>query len=128
MRIISAVTPQPLVYYRQRDNSISYTFDLKRLDMLEGWVNRKEFLEQQYPELLDVCFRRYAERYAGLAWLVLTRMKGSRRKGFEKLRSFNAEYRLQNYAQGTTMKLICALDKGSLVYAVYALWFRLVRR
>ena len=123
-----AVTPQPLVYYRQRDNSISYTFDLKRLDMLEGWVNRKEFLEQQYPELLDVCFRRYAERYAGLAWLVLTRMKGSRRKGFEKLRSFNAEYRLQNYAQGTTMKLICALDKGSLVYAVYALWFRLVRR
>ena len=123
-----AVTPQPLVHYRQRDNSISYTFDLKRLDMLEGWVNRKEFLEQQYPDLLENCYRRYAELYAGLAWLVLTRMKGSRRKGFEKLRSFNAAFHLQNYAQGTTKKLICALDRGGLVYAVYALTDRIMRR
>ena len=123
-----ALIAQPLVHYRQRDNSISFTFDLKRLDMLEGWICRKEFLEQRYPELLEICYQRYAERYTGLAWLVLTRMKGSRRKGFEKLRSFNADLHLQNYAQEITKKLICALDRGTLVYAAHALWYRIMRR
>ncbi len=123
-----ALIARPLVHYRQRDNSISFTFDLKRLDMLEGWTNRKEFLERQYPELLDICYQRYAERYVGLAWLVLTRMKGNKRTGFEKLRAFNGSLCLQDYAVGGTKKLICALDKGNLVYAVYALTDRIMRR
>ena len=123
-----ALLAQPLVHYRQRDNSISFTFDRKRLDMLEGWINRKEFLEQRYPDLLEICYKRYAERYAGLAWLVLTRMKGSRREAFRQLRAFNSEIGLQNYAEGTTKQLIGALDRGDFIYAVYALWFRLVRR
>lgn len=123
-----ALLAQPLVHYRQRDNSISFTFDIKRLDMLEGWVNRKAFLEQHYPSLLETCYKRYAERYAGLAWLVLTRMKGSRREAFHRLRAFNAGIRLQNYAEGTTKKLICALDRGDLIYAVYALCCRIMRR
>ena len=126
-RTVSLVAA-PLVHYRQRDNSISFTFDRKRLDMLDGWVNRKEFLQQQYPHLLELCCRRYAERYVGLAWLVLTRMKGSRREAFERLRAFNLEFRLQNYAEGTTRKLICALDRGNLIYAVYALCNRMIRR
>lgn len=123
-----ALLAQPLVHYRQRDNSISFIFDMKRLDMLEGWVNRKEFLEQRYPDLLEICYKRYAERYVGLAWLVLTRMKGSRREAFGRLRSFNSAFPLQNYAEGTTKKLICALDRGNLVYAVFALWNRIMRR
>lgn len=123
-----ALVAQPLVHYRQRDNSISFIFDMKRLDMLEGWVNRKEFLEQRYPDLLEICYKRYAERYVGLAWLVLTRMKGSRREAFGRLRSFNSAFPLQNYAEGTTRKLICALDRGNLVYAVFALWNRIMRR
>lgn len=123
-----ALLVQPLVHYRQRSNSISFTFDLKRLDMLEGWVDRKEFLQERYPHLLTVCCQRYAERYVGLAWLVLTRMKGSRRAAFGRLRSFNSEICLQNYAEGTTKNLICALDRGNLHYAVYALWYRIMRR
>lgn len=123
-----ALVAQPLVHYRQRDNSISFTFDLKRLDMLDGWMNRKEFLEARYPDLLEVSYKRYAERYVGLAWLVLTRMKGSRREAFGRLRAFNSEIHLQNYAEGTTKKLICALDRGDLVYAVFALWNRIMRR
>ena len=96
--------------------------------MLEGWINRKEFLEQWYPDLLEICYKRYAERYVGLAWLVLTRMKGSRREAFHRLRDFNSEIRLQNYANGNTKKLICALDRGNLAYAVYALCNRIMRR
>lgn len=122
-----ALLAQPLVHYRQRDNSISFTFDLKRLDMLEGWMNRKEFLEQQYPDLLTICYKRYAKRYVGLAWLVLTRMKGGRREAFDRLRAFNSEVRLQNYTDGTTKKLICALDRGNLIYSVFALWNRILR-
>lgn len=123
-----ALVAEPLVHYRQRDNSISFTFDRKRLDMLEGWMNRKEFLEQRYPDLLEICYKRYAERYVGLAWLVLTRMKGSRREAFHRLRAFNSEIGLQNYADGNTKKLICSLDRGNLAYAVYALCNRIMRR
>ena len=123
-----ALTVQPLVHYRQRDNSISFTFDLKRLDILDGWMNRKDFLQQHYPDLLEVCYKRYAERYVGLAWLVLTRMKGNKESGFDRLRSFNSVFHLQNYTEGTTKKLICALDRGNLVYVVNALWNRIMRR
>lgn len=122
-----ALLAKPLVHYRQRDNSISFTFDLKRLDMLDGWVNRAEFLKERYPNLLEVCYSRYAERYAGLAWLVLTRMKGNQREGFARLRAFNAACHLQDYADGTTKKLICALDRGNLSYAGLALWYRIKR-
>lgn len=122
-----ALLAQPLVHYRQRDNSISFTFDLKRLDILDGWMNRKEFLEHRYPDLLTICYQRYAERYVGLAWLVLTRMKGNKRTAFARLRSFNSVLHLQNHTDGTTKKLICALDRGNLVYAVSALWNRIMR-
>lgn len=123
-----ALITRPMVHYRQRSNSISFTFDLKRLDVLDGLMNRKEFLQQQYPDLLEVCYQRYAQRYVGLAWLVLTRMKGNKRTGFDRLRDFNSALQLQNYAEGITKKLICALDRGNLVYAVYALIYRIVRR
>lgn len=123
-----ALITQPLVHYRQRDNSISFTFDMKRLDILDGWINRKEFLEQRYPDLLSICYQRYAERYAGLAWLVLTRMKGNKRLAFGRLRSFNTTIQLQNYAEGTTKELICALDRSNLTYAVYALMHRVIGR
>lgn len=122
-----ALIAQPLVHYRQRENSISYTFDKKRLDMLDGWMNRKVFLEANYPELLETCYKRYAQRYTGLAWLVLTRMRRGRTAAFQKLRAFNSELKLQDYADEKNKKLICALDRGDLAYAVRALWNRMVR-
>lgn len=122
-----AIISQPLVHYRQRNNSISYTFNLRRLDVLEGWLNRKVFLEEKYPELVDVCMKQYAERYVEVAWLVLTRMK-QKRRAFQKLRKINILLQLQNYSEGKTKQLICSLDKSSIVYAVQALWNRLRRR
>lgn len=122
-----ALIARPLVHYRQRGDSISFTFDQKRLDMLDGWTNRIEFLKQSYPELLDACYRRYARQYTGLAWLVLTRMKGNRKEAFRKLRSFNSALHLQAYAEGTVRNLICALDKSVPLYALCALWNRVMR-
>ena len=40
----------PVLHYRQRDNSISYTMDIKRLDILDGWSVRAEFVEKNYPQ------------------------------------------------------------------------------
>lgn len=124
---VIALVALPLVHYRQRENSISFTVDMKRLDILDGWMNRKAFLEQRYPELLEICYRRYAERYVELAWLILTRMKRGKIAAFQKLRVYNEMLNLQNYADKNNKKIICALDRGNLVYAIYALWNRVSR-
>lgn len=123
-----ALVALPLVHYRQRENSISFTFDMKRLDILDGWMNRKAFLEKSYPDLLDICYRRYAERYVELAWLILTRMKGNKHVAFQKLRTVNLVLHLQNYLDGEKKKLICALDCGDIPYAIRALVYRVMRR
>lgn len=123
-----ALVALPLVHYRQRGNSISFTFDMKRLDVLDGWINRKAFLEQRYPEMLEICYKRYAERYVGLAWLILTRMKRGKTMAFQKLRAYNEMLNLQNYADDNNKRIICALDKGNLIYAIYALWNRVRMR
>ena len=117
--------PNPVVHYRQRDNSISYTYDLKRLDILEGWINRKDYLEMYYPNLKEDCMHQYAERYVGIAWQILTRMKKRKQVAFQKMRLLNSMFQLQNYASGDKRKLICALDKSSLLYAMLAVVYRI---
>lgn len=120
-----AFIPNPVVHYRQRDNSISYTYDLKRLDILEGWINRKDYLEQYYPDLKGDCMQQYAERYVRIAWQILTRMKKSKQVAFQKMRFSNSMFQLQNYTSGSKKKLICALDKSSLLYAILAVVYRI---
>lgn len=72
--------PIPLIHYRQRENSISYTMNLERLDILEGWKVRKEFLAERYPELESIYQTFIAKQFISLAWLVMRRMKGEERK------------------------------------------------
>lgn len=42
-----------LVYYRQRTDSISYNRGLKKIDLIEGYFYRREFLKHNYPDLLQ---------------------------------------------------------------------------
>lgn len=123
-----AFTPSPLVYYRQRENSISYTYNEKRLDVMEGWADRLRYLEQNYPDLLPEYRKTLSKRYLETAWLILTRMKKGKRNAYGRLRRFNAANRLQAYAEGKSRALINALDKGTVPYAVLALWNRVVSR
>lgn len=122
-----AVINSPLVHYRQRGNSISFTFNINRLDVLEGWIDRKSFLEREYPELVEECLKQYAEHYVGIAWLILTKMRKEKSEAFSKIRKYNKMLKLQNYAEGTTKQLICALDKGNVHYSIRALLYRLIR-
>lgn len=118
---------KPVVHYRQRENSISFTFNLNRLDILDGWQARIIFLQQTYPDMTDAYLRRCAEDMRSLAWLVLTRMKQNRKQGFIRLRQFIQEYHLASYCCKETQRLIQALQKSNLLYAINALYFRILR-
>lgn len=112
---------KPMVHYRQRGNSISYTFNLKRLDIIEGWRERIVFLQQEYPDMVDAYLHRCAEDTVSLAWLVLTRMRKNKKQGFLKLREFIADYRLEQYSEGNVKVLLTLLRKGNIQYSGWAL-------
>lgn len=114
-------TTKPMVHYRQRDNSISYTFNLSRLDIMDGWRERIAFLRQEYPEMVEAYLRRCAGDAASLAWLVLTRMEQNRKQGFVKIKEFTEEYRLAGYSDGRVKMLLTSLTKSDILYAGLAL-------
>lgn len=116
---------KPMVHYRQRGNSISYTFNLKRLDIIEGWRERIVFLQQEYPDMVEDYLHRCAGDTVSLAWLVLTRMRKNKKQGFLKLREFIAEYRLEQYSEGKVKVLLTSLRKGNIQYSGWALFNRL---
>lgn len=116
---------KPMVHYRQRGNSISYTFNLKRLDIIEGWRERIVFLQREYPDMVDAYLHRCAGDTVSLAWLVLTRMRKNKKQGFLKLREFIAEYRLEQYSEGKVKVLLTSLRKGNIQYSGWALFNRL---
>lgn len=41
-----------MIHYRQRSGSISYQFDIRRVNLIEGNMERRIFVKQNYPELL----------------------------------------------------------------------------
>ena len=117
---------KPMVHYRQRGNSISYTFNLKRLDIIEGWQERIVFLQQEYPDMVEEYLHRCAGDTVSLAWLVLTRMRKNKKQGFLKLREFIADYRLEQYSEGNVKVLLTLLRKGNIQYSGWALLNRLL--
>lgn len=124
---IIACIPQPLVHYRQRQNSISYTFTEKRLDIIKGWEARISFLQENYPEILPLYLERCAHDVVSLSWLTLTRMKHNGR-GFNLIQRFIKKYDLPAYCDGSTNSLLRSIQCGRLIYAMNAVWHRMVRR
>ena len=112
---------KPMVHYRQRGNSISFTFNLKRLDIIEGWRERIVFLQQEYPDMVEEYLHRCAGDTVSLAWLVLTRMRRNKKQGFWKLREFTEEYHLERHSEGSVKALLTSLRKGNLQYSGRAL-------
>lgn len=123
--IISCVS-QPILHYRQRQNSISYTFTEKRLDIIKGWEARILFLQRNYPELLPSYLERCAHDVVLLAWLMLTRMRHNGR-GFKLLQCFIEEYDLAEHCDGSTNSLVSSIQHGRQIYAMKAIWYRVVK-
>lgn len=121
------VLPHTLVHYRQREDSISYTYDINRLDVLDGWIDRKIFLEKHYPDLLSAFMEKCSVEYVYIAWLVLTKMKSNKTSAFKKLTDLNALLHLDNYANSKDKRLIASLSINICCYACLAMFYRLFR-
>lgn len=48
------VAKQELVHYRQRSDSISYQFDVKKVHILQGYMERRTFIERNYPQFVPL--------------------------------------------------------------------------
>lgn len=48
------IVPTPLYYYRQRSSGISGEFSIKNLDLLKGYMERLLFIQEFYPDYLNV--------------------------------------------------------------------------
>lgn len=48
------VSEQELVHYRQRNDSISYQFDVKKIDILQGYMERRIFIERFYSQFVSI--------------------------------------------------------------------------
>lgn len=119
---------KPVVHYVQRGDSISYTFSLKRLDIMEGWIVRKEFLEKNYPELVECFLENVAKCYVEIAWGVFRKIKTGRNKAFITLREYGRKLELLSCSKGTTRILIKALDKSSCLYVFKAIVYKILNK
>lgn len=43
---------EELVYYYQRSTSISYKFDIRKIHIVEGYLERRKFVAKEFPEFL----------------------------------------------------------------------------
>lgn len=122
------ITNIPVLHYRQRDNSISYTIDIKMLDVLEGWSNRAEFVKKYYPEF----YSEYIEFLAGsllrIAWQIVTGMKDGKFKALKVLKDFSKEFNLIEYVNKKDIFLLKMLNKSSALYIVFAIINRVLNR
>lgn len=115
------ITNIPVLHYRQRDNSISYTMDIKRLDILDGWSDRAEFVEKNYPQFYTEYMQFIASSFLSLSWLVFTKMKKEKTVAYSMLREFSKKYELSNYSSVTLdKKLITALNQSNKQYEIKA--------
>lgn len=115
------ITTKPIIHYRQRDDSITYTFTMSRLDILDGWLARDKFLKDYYPDIESCFLQVVAEEYAKLIWLVLTRMKKDRKRALSKLRVFCHTTELQRYAKGITRRKINTFNTSYFLYLIVAI-------
>jgi len=71
------VVNTPVVYYEQRDGSISFEYRLKSLDILDGYIERLHFFESHYPNLVDEHKLLMAQNCIGHAWMISRYLKNN---------------------------------------------------
>lgn len=122
------ITNEPCVHYRQRHNSISYSINIKRLDVLEGWEERAKFVEANYPKFYANYMTFISSILLELAWQTLTKMSKRKYEALNKLGEFSDKYDLKRYATRSNRVLIEALGFNTLLYIFLAIIFRAINR
>jgi len=111
--------PIPLIHYRQRQNSISYTMNIERLDILDGWSVRTEFLEKNYPDLVPEYKEFTAGQFLSLAWLVMARMRGKEKKAaVRRMIRYLDNHDYSSIKDLKKISLLNAFKRNRLVFAV----------
>lgn len=120
-----AIDYKSFVYYRQRDNSISYSFNIKSLDQLDGMIQRKEFIEEKYPDLLIGYLNVMKKNAKNLSWCVVRNLKKEQKKqGILRLRKF---YNLinKNINEDIEIKLF---NKNTTIYLAFKMIDRIIQK
>lgn len=85
----------PVVRYEQRDGSISFSYKLKSLDILDGYAERLNFFKENYPSLVDKQKVLMADNCISHAWMLTRYLRDEdKKKGVEKLRFVISNYGL----------------------------------
>lgn len=91
------VVNHPVVYYEQRDGSISFEYKLKSLDILDGYTERLHFFESKYPALVDAHKQLMARNCLEQAWMIVRYLRGEEYDtAVLKLRNTISECNLQH--------------------------------
>ena len=120
-----AIDYKSFVYYRQRDNSISYSFNIKSLDQLDGMMQRKEFIEKRYPEFLKNYKEMMVKNSLNLAWCTVRYLKGNEQKSaVNRLRTFYLKF---DYYQNDSKesRLIAAFCSNIIKYKINVIIYKL---
>ncbi len=84
-----AVIDKPVIHYIQREGSISFTYKLKSLDILDGYTERLIFFEQNYPMLVNKQKCLMTSNCIGQAWMICRFLnKTDKSVATKKLRNF----------------------------------------
>lgn len=90
-----SVVSTPVVRYEQREGSISFSYKLKSLDILDGYAARLKFFCEKYPSLVDKQKVLMAENCISHAWMMIRYLgEDDKKKGEEKLKSVINDYGL----------------------------------
>ena len=71
------IIPEPLIYYRQREGSISYSGKYKLKDRVLGLEEHYKYLQQYHPEFVNLFKEHFAKDLVNISWnfIILQRKK-----------------------------------------------------
>lgn len=122
------LTSSSFVHYRQRSDSISYSFNLKRLELLDAWQSRIDFLNNNFPYLLNVFYQQIIPSFIALIWDTTRKMKKDRIKAFRIMKKFLLKNSLINYAKGYNILILKSLKFNGYISAILILLIRLNKK
>lgn len=97
---------EPLFYYRQRADSISYNFSLRKLNILEGTFLRRKFIKQEWPEYLYLIDNSIMSLILGLYKDSLKHFKFSTYYKVKKILKDYSSQLIENMSEGVDKYLL----------------------
>lgn len=121
------VIETPVVHYFQREGSISFNYNPKSLDILDGYVERLLFFKENYPSLINKQKWLMAQNCISQGWMICRYLKKPEKIGaIKKLKSIINHFTLKdnyllNKQDQITLKL---LTLNVSLYFIFTLFIK----